>query len=279
MELWARWRFLRHYSFDVPRWRQYYLRFVRCGFPGESSESRWSKRGRAVSNSENSPAPDLFTGRPDHCLCQGDRRIRTSLDDGFEWFQSRSNHVQITHGRVLDFPNSFSTVGSTLYFRRTTWYGRGLLPSEALFEVNPSHPKRIGRIFDAIAISPDGSKLQVLVDNPGAAGDGLWVMNRDRSNRVHLGGERAHPFSPDGGLIAYFDNHALLIAKTDSVDLQPRRYLVPYGETVGIEFCLARKAIIIRHRTSGWSGKMKTLGGIYLLTLEDGKVEKIPHIE
>ncbi len=205
----------------------------------------------------------------------------SKTSDGYEhlWTMDSngSNHVQLTYGHVLDVPYSFSQDGSTLFYVRITRYGGGFIPRKAIFEVKLADPKRNNRVGDAIAISPDGSTLVHRAYDTDPVEDGLWIMNRDGSNKLRLGVENTPVFSPIGKQFAYQSRNSLIVVNWDGSHRQ--NYDLPYGANAGLAFCLGGKAILFRDVSSVRGGKEKTRGCIYLLTLEDAKVEKILHIE
>jgi Tol biopolymer transport system component len=204
-------------------------------------------------------------------------------EDGYQrlWWMdlSGSNQVRLTVGRVIDYPISFSPDGSALYFRRTTFSGRALLPRHLIFELSlrSSTPFQCTLLGEADTVSADGSRLAMAAFDREKNISELWVMDRDGSNKRHLGIGSSACLSADGSLVAFlrqdenFMGH-VLVMKTDGTG--ERELPTVAGYKTAPVFCLRDSALVYRIPASDRDGD----GGLFIVSIEDGRGKRIGNI-
>jgi Tol biopolymer transport system component len=186
-----------------------------------------------------------------------------------------ANQVQLTRGRVLDWASSFSGDGSRLFFIRTSWRGRALLPEREMFciSLSSARPSIVERIGPACSISSNGTVFVFTHFDPRKHQTQIWSLNRETGITALLGFGYSPAISPDGQTVACLpldlQHDSMILMKT--IGGEPTKVPVPYGPKTPPEFCLTGHSVIFRVLPSERGGA----GGIYLLSLDALKVEKL----
>jgi len=182
--------------------------------------------------------------------------------------------TQLTTGRVIDVPVSNTTKG--IIFRRSTSYGRLLLPKSELFATplngfNESTSQRFG---DVKCVSPDGESVVRMKKDATSGQEELWIENRAGTNTHRIGAGWGPSFSHDGKQIVYLSQtpdykSEVMLINSDGTD--QRQLPAPAGYKTAPRFCMDGAVVCFRIPTSPRDGP----GGAYIVHLRDSKSEKL----
>jgi len=188
-----------------------------------------------------------------------------------------SNQTQLTRGRVLDSPLTFSSDGSKLFFVRRSWRGRALLPRAELFSINllPGFKPQIDHLGPFTSVSMQGDVVAWTRFNTSVLSSEIWVSNRvsRTCSKVTIG--YAPSLSPDGRRLVSqppdLKYDTLRITELLNGEAVNKDIPVPYGPKTRPFFSSGGQFIAFRILDSERGGK----GSINLIHLDNLTVEKI----
>jgi hypothetical protein len=175
----------------------------------------------------------------------------------------------------LDYVVSFSSDGSQVFFSRTCWAGRLLMPEREMFVTATQGPEsgRVKRIGDVVAVSHDGKTLLCAKETSARLRE-LRLTNRENQTEQLIGHGWGRSFSADDKKIVFLvrnEDYRDDIMVWDISRAEAVRVPSPLGQVTAPSFCLKDTAIIFRMEDSERDGP----GGIYIIRLEDNKVERL----
>jgi len=180
-----------------------------------------------------------------------------------------STQTQITYGRVLDKPKSFSRDGSQLFFERISWKNRALLPDTQIFSVNWTDLKAdlesIGQVY---SLSQNQQQLVFNIFNETTLKPEIWCSNQVSGRHAYMGSWYSPAISPDGSVLVCLPTdfrHDTLIL-IDIASSSNRVVSVPFGPKTQPEFGFGGSNVVFRILPSEKGGR----GRIYLLNVNNG---------
>jgi Tol biopolymer transport system component len=200
--------------------------------------------------------------------------------DGYQhiWLMdaSGSNELRLTQGRVIDEPSAFSKDERRLFFIRTTFKGRALLPLRKIYEGiwAASGALTINMIGEGERISSDGTMFLHETLNATSGKDEIWLTDVRSGTKRLIAYGSSPDFSPDGKAVAYLvrDQDYLYQIRVTYLD-QAGSTLLPFsgGYKTRPRFSPDGKSIVFRVPSSVRDGT----GGIYLINLDSLNAQRI----
>jgi hypothetical protein len=187
-----------------------------------------------------------------------------------------STQVQLTHGRVIDYPLSFSSDDSRIHFVRTTFAGRAMVGKSHLFAISVTG-SNLTELGHGSAVSEDGKMiLQEKYDNS-TRGRSIWIISREDNSERQIAEGSSARFSPDGRKIVFLQqtpNFSYNVIVSDIKGGGAHVIKAPPGFKTRPKFGLDGAGVIFRVPSSQRDG----LGGAYVILLDTGEVMRLDQV-
>ena len=187
-----------------------------------------------------------------------------------------SNQLQLTQGRVIDYPLSFSLDNSRIHFLRTTFAGQAMLAKRHLFEISVTG-SNITELGPGSAVSEDGRMMLQERYDKNTTGNFIWIIAREDESQRQIAEGYSPRFSPDGKKIVFLQqssNFSYNLFVSDITDGSARVLNAPRGLKTAPEFCLEGTGVIFRIPSSERDGP----GGAYVVSLDTGEVRRLEQV-
>ena len=187
-----------------------------------------------------------------------------------------SSQIQLTHGRVIDYPLSFSSDNSRIHFLRTTFAGRALLPKRHLFEISVTG-SNLTELGHGSAVSEDGKMILQERYDKNTSRHSLWIISREDGSERQVPDGSSPRFSRDGKKIVFLQqtpNFSYNVIVSDINGGRQRVIDAPPGWKTRPEFCLEDAGVIFRIPSSQRDGA----GGAYVISLDTGEVTRLDQV-
>jgi Tol biopolymer transport system component len=190
---------------------------------------------------------------------------------------NRSNQVQLTHGRVIDYPLSFSSDNSRVRVLRSTFAGRAMSARSHLFEISVTGSS-LTDLGPGSAVSEDGKMIVQERYDKNTRGHLIWVISREDGSERQVADGYSPSLSSDGRRIVFLQptpNYSSYNIILLDVNGGSRRVIsAPPGFKTAPEFCLEDAGVIFRIPSSERDGA----GGAYITFLDTREVKRLDQL-